>query len=169
MVTLAEVTRLVESIEDPEIPVVTIADLGILRAVSVDDDGGYCVEITPTYSGCPALDAIEQSILEALQQQGVKARVKRVLQPAWTTDWMTEAGREKLLQYGIVPPERVAGDASLKISTVAELKNDMHQKLACPRCSSENTELVSEFGSTACKSQWRCRVCLEPFEQFKCH
>lgn len=136
-------------IADPEIPVLTIADLGIVRDVIFDD--GVTVSLTPTYSGCPATEAIERSVVTALEERGVsKVRIKRVLSPPWTTDWISAEGRRKLRVYGIAPPER------------------RDRPIACPRCHSENTEVVSEFGSTACKASYRCVDCLEPFEYFKC-
>jgi len=135
-------------VPDPEIPVLSILDLGIVRDVDVDE--GVTVTLTPTYSGCPATEAIEASVLLALKNHGVdEIVIRRVLSPPWTTDWITEEGREKLLKYGIAPPSK-------------------HSEIACPQCNSLQTELVSEFGSTACKASWRCTDCLEPFEYFKC-
>ncbi|GJD62432.1 Putative 1,2-phenylacetyl-CoA epoxidase, subunit D [Methylobacterium frigidaeris] len=143
---------------DPEIPVLTIADLGVLRAVTVED-GRVEVAITPTYSGCPAMDVIGIEVQTALAQAGIPdARVRLVLSPAWTTDWMTEAGKAKLTAYGIAPP---AGKASRRALFGEE-------RVACPHCGSAGTEKVSEFGSTACKALWRCTVCREPFDYFKC-
>ncbi len=136
-------------VEDPEIPVLTIMDLGIVRGVDCSD--GVEVSLAPTYSGCPATEAIEQSVIAALEEQGVPdVRIKRVLSPPWTTDWISPEGREKLKIYGIAPPER------------------RNRPVACPRCGSSNTECVSEFGSTACKASYKCLDCLEPFEYFKC-
>ena len=136
-------------VADPEIPVLTIMDLGIVRGVDCTD--GVEVSLTPTYSGCPATEAIEQSVIAALEEQGVPdVRIKRVLSPAWTTDWISSEGRDKLRIYGIAPPER------------------RNRPIACPRCNSSNTERVSEFGSTACKASYKCLDCLEPFEYFKC-
>lgn len=136
-------------VADPEIPVLTIMDLGIVR--DVECNGGVTVSLTPTYSGCPATEAIEASVVAALEEQGVaNVRTRRVLSPAWTTDWISEEGRRKLRVYGIAPPER------------------RDRPIACPRCDSSNTEVVSEFGSTACKAAYRCVDCLEPFEYFKC-
>jgi ring-1,2-phenylacetyl-CoA epoxidase subunit PaaD len=144
---------------DPEIPVLTIADLGVLREVRVSD-GGIEVEITPTYSGCPAMNMIALEIELALEREGLaKPRIRTVLSPAWTTDWMSEDGRRKLKQYGIAPP--------LPASSRRALFGI--QSVACPQCSSENTELLSEFGSTSCKALWRCKACREPFDYFKCH
>ena len=136
-------------VPDPEIPVLTITDLGIVRDVDCSD--GVTVSLTPTYSGCPATEAIEASVVAALEDRGVAdVRVKRVLSPPWTTDWISSEGREKLRVYGIAPPER------------------RDQAIACPRCASTDTERVSEFGSTACKASYKCSDCLEPFEYFKC-
>jgi ring-1,2-phenylacetyl-CoA epoxidase subunit PaaD len=144
---------------DPEIPVLTIGDLGVLRAVEVAEDGSVEVTITPTYSGCPAMDVIGVDVDLALARAGIdKARIRHVLSPAWTTDWMSEEGRAKLLAYGIAPP-------AAKSSRRALFGDDA---AACPRCGSERTEKISEFGSTACKSLWRCLSCREPFDHFKC-
>jgi len=144
---------------DPEIPVLTIADLGVLREVVIHD-GGVEVAITPTYSGCPAMNMIALEIELALEREGFrKPKVRTVLSPAWTTDWMSEAGRRKLREYGIAPP--------LPASSRRALFGV--QAVACPQCGSENTELLSEFGSTSCKALWRCKSCREPFDYFKCH
>ena len=135
-----------ETVPDPEIPAVSVVDLGIVRGV---EDGK--VIITPTYSGCPATDFIGRSIREALDANGFRqVAIETVLSPPWSTDWISEAGREKLRAYGIAPPELV-------------------KSATCPRCGSTDTEEVSRFGSTPCKAQWRCRDCLEPFDRFKCH
>ena len=147
--TPAQIFEWLSKVPDPEIPVLTITDLGIVR--DVDCSAGVTVSLTPTYSGCPATEAIEASVAATLQEHGVAdVRIKRVLSPPWTTDWISEAGRKKLTVYGIAPPER------------------RDRPIACPRCDSSNTELVSEFGSTACKASYRCIDCLEPFEYFKC-
>ena len=136
-------------VADPEIPVLTITDLGIVRDVDCSD--AVTVSLAPTYSGCPATEAIERSVVTALEERGVSdVRIRRVLSPPWTTDWITPEGRDKLRVYGIAPPERRDGPIS------------------CPRCDSDNTEIVSEFGSTACKAAYKCTDCLEPFEYFKC-
>lgn len=163
MVDLPAIEALVAQIPDPEIPVVTLADLGILRAVRQDpEDGSIVVEVTPTYSGCPATETIRADVLTALANAGVlKARVHIVLHPAWTTDWMSAAGRDKLRDYGIAPPA----------CSAAELTQVLHFKaptsIACPLCKSQNTERLSEFGSTPCKALYRCRTCREPFDYFK--
>jgi ring-1,2-phenylacetyl-CoA epoxidase subunit PaaD len=147
------------SVVDPEIPVLTIADLGVLRGVAITERGVE-VAITPTYSGCPAMGVIALEVELALERAGIgPARVRTVLSPAWTTDWLTEAGREKLAAYGIAPPPRTSSRRALfGVECVI-----------CPRCGSSDTKLISEFGSTACKSLWRCRLCAEPFDHFKCH
>ncbi len=149
--TVADVYAWLTEVPDPEIPVLSILDLGIVRDVDVADDGqSVTVSVTPTYSGCPATEVIEASVVRALQRQGVEnAVIKRSLSPPWTTEWITEEGKEKMRRYGIAPPS--AANA-----------------VACPQCESLQTERVSEFGSTACKAAWRCTVCLEPFEYFKC-
>ncbi len=147
-VSEAQVYEWLANVPDPEIPVLSILDLGIVRDVTVEDK--VTVTLTPTYSGCPATEVIEASVLEALKGHGLdEVVIKRVLAPPWTTDWITESGRDKLRQYGIAPPSR-------------------SRDIACPQCASLCTELISEFGSTACKASWRCRDCLEPFEYFKC-
>jgi ring-1,2-phenylacetyl-CoA epoxidase subunit PaaD len=144
---------------DPEIPVLTIADLGVLREVKVSD-GHVEVAITPTYSGCPAMNMIALEIEIALEREGfAKPMIRTVLSPAWTTDWMSEDGRRKLREYGIAPPQPASSRRALFGV----------QEVACPQCGSTNTELLSEFGSTSCKALWRCKSCSEPFDYFKCH
>jgi ring-1,2-phenylacetyl-CoA epoxidase subunit PaaD len=144
---------------DPEIPMLTIADLGVLREVNVTDDGVE-VAITPTYSGCPAMNMIALEIELALEREGFsRPKIRTVLSPAWTTDWMSEDGRRKLKEYGIAPPQAASSRRALFGM----------QEVACPQCGSDNTELLSEFGSTSCKALWRCKSCREPFDYFKCH
>jgi ring-1,2-phenylacetyl-CoA epoxidase subunit PaaD len=156
---VARAREAVEQVCDPEIPVLTIADLGVLRSLDVAADGTVEVTITPTYSGCPAMDVIGFEVKAALLKAGIdKARVRQVLSPAWTTDWMSEAGKAKLRAYGIAPP---AGRTSRRALFGEE-------SIACPHCGSQQTEKVSEFGSTACKALWRCKTCREPFDYFKC-
>lgn len=152
-----EVREVVAAVPDPELPVVSIADLGILRGVSVDDDGHIVVEITPTYSGCPAMDAIRDDVLGRLADRGWHdADVRMVLSPAWTTDWITPAGRDALREFGIAPPgPRGDGPVPLMLS------------VRCPRCGSPDTREISRYGSTACKSLWACQACLEPFDHVK--
>ncbi len=144
---------------DPEIPVLTIADLGVLRDVTVRS-GEVEVAITPTYSGCPAMNMIAHEVEMALRRAGFrKPKVRTILSPAWTTDWMSDDGRRKLREYGIAPPQPGAGRRALFGV----------QRITCPRCGSNETEVLSEFGSTSCKALWRCRSCREPFDYFKCH
>jgi ring-1,2-phenylacetyl-CoA epoxidase subunit PaaD len=153
-----QVLEWLSEVADPEIPVLTIADLGILRDVRIEDE--VVVDLTPTYSGCPATEVIEQSVVDALYRQGIEnVRIERVLSPPWTTDWISAEGREKLRDYGIAPPAEGG--------TKREL---LHGKrtIACPRCESTDTAVISEFGSTACKASYKCNACLEPFEYFKC-
>lgn len=147
------------SVSDPEIPVLSIADLGVLRDVRMDGDAVE-VTITPTYSGCPAMNMIQLDIETALAVAGfAKVHVTSVLSPAWTTDWMTQEGRDKLRAYGIAPPVGPAGRRALFGQDV----------VACPRCGSTHTSRIAEFGSTSCKALWRCEACREPFDYFKCH
>lgn len=142
-------------VPDPEIPAVSVIDLGIVREIAADT-----VTITPTYTGCPATIAIEQSIREALDANGfADVAIETTLSPPWSTDWISDKGREDLRAYGIAPPPKGAGAASLKNQTAAE----------CPQCGSSNTEELSRFGSTPCKALWRCKACAEPFDRFKCH
>ena len=146
------------SVVDPEIPALTIADLGILRSVSIVD-GRAVAEVTPTYSGCPAVLAIELAVESALLDAGFKADIKRIISPAWTTDWITEEGRRKLKEYGIAPPEKTS-------NSIRALFGET--QVSCPRCDSVETSRISEFGSTACKALYRCNTCKEPFDYFKC-
>lgn len=145
------------AVPDPEVPCVTVAELGILRAVHVEQ-GVATADVSPTYSGCPAVLAIELAIEVALRDAGFEARINRVLSPPWTTQWITAEGREKLRAYGIAPPVEAAG----KMALFAD------PQVACPRCHSTETEMLSAFGSTACKAQYRCQSCAEPFDYFKC-
>ena len=146
------------AVPDPELPVLTIEDLGILRDVEVADDGQVRVTITPTYSGCPAMEAIRADVVAALAGEGYDdVRVDLVLSPAWTTDWMSDEGRRKLEEYGVAPPvpHDPRGPVALTLS------------LRCPQCGSADTRELSRFGSTACKSLWVCNACREPFDHFK--
>lgn len=150
----------ISMVTDPEIPVLTLDDLGVVRDVGIGGDGAIEVTITPTYSGCPAMKVMELDLVTALARAGfAAARVKTVLAPAWTTDWMSAEGREKLRAYGIAPPVGKASRRALFGDETAP---------ACPRCGSSRTTKISEFGSTACKAHWRCEACLEPFDAFKC-
>jgi len=138
--------------------VLSITDLGIVRDVIMDNE--VVVELTPTYSGCPATEVIEQSVVDTLHMHGIEdVSIKRVLSPPWTTDWISQEGREKLKEYGIAPPGQGASKRELLHG---------NRSIACPRCDSLNTAVVSEFGSTACKASYKCSDCLEPFEYFKC-
>ena len=149
---------MLEGVADPELPFLTLGDMGILRDVRVAGDA-IEVSITPTYSGCPAMDVIALDITTALAKAGFdNVRINRVLSPAWTTDWLSAAARDKLRANGIAPPERAQGKRALFAET----------EVACPTCGSKSTERVSEFGSTPCKAHYRCLACREPFQYFKC-
>lgn len=153
-----EILQWLGQVADPEIPVLSITDLGIVRDVEIGET--ITVSLSPTYSGCPATEVIEQNVLDALHEHGVDdVEIRRVLSPPWTTDWISDEGRAKLRDYGIAPPERGAGKRALLSGGL---------DVACPRCGATATERISEFGSTACKASYRCRECLEPFEYFKC-
>lgn len=156
------------AVPDPEVPVVTIADLGILRTVDVDDATGTArVVITPTYSGCPAMEAIRAHLEHVCRQQGWEATVSSRLDPPWTTDWMTDEGREKLRDFGIAPPTgRGAAEAGTRHSGAVALELRVHV-VACPQCGSTDTSELAHFGSTACKALRRCNACREPFDEFK--
>jgi ring-1,2-phenylacetyl-CoA epoxidase subunit PaaD len=150
--------KIAADLPDPELPVVTIADLGILRDVTEDDQGRVHVQITPTYSGCPAMETIRADLVEALTIAGYRqVDVEFVLAPAWTTDWMTDEGRQKLAAHGIAPPGPRDAGGPVPLQLVVR----------CPRCGSPDTRESSRFGSTACKSLWVCRSCREPFDHFK--
>lgn len=167
MVTLTSIEAVraaVAAVVDPEIRVVTIEDLGILRDVAMSDER-VTVTITPTYSGCPAMDVIREDIATAIRAAGHDdVEVVTVLSPAWSTDRITETGREKLRAAGIAPPGRVDGSVRVALGLPT-----LREPVACPRCGSTSTEELSRFGSTACKSLWRCRACAEPFDQVKAH
>ncbi len=157
-----QIYNILSQVTDPEIPVITIADLGILKDVKWDDGDKITVFITPTYNGCPAMDMITVNIKAALQEHGYPhVEVISQLEPAWTTDWITKEGRQKLMDYGISPPAENTCDVSF-------LKGRA-PKVQCPQCKSFHTELISRFGSTACKALYKCKDCLEPFDYFKCH
>lgn len=146
-----DIWALLDQVKDPEIPVISIWELGVLQDVR-KEGGKVSVVITPTYSGCPAMREIEQDIHKVLEQAAcLNVEVISRLAPAWTTDWMSPVGRERLREYGIAPPQQVAG-----------------RKLQCPQCGSSDTSLISEFGSTSCKALFKCNECLEPFDYFKC-
>lgn len=153
-----KIWQILETVCDPEVPVLSILDLGIVRDVKVKDKGVEII-ITPTYSGCPAMDAISMDIRLKMIEHGYKnVTITSILSPAWTTDWMSEAGKRKLLEYGIAPPQYRSAAAGNK-----------EENIECPQCHSHNTKLLSQFGSTACKALYQCNDCKEPFDYFKCH
>ena len=158
--TLDDARAAVAAVVDPEIPVLTLEDLGVVRDVTLGGDGAVEVTITPTYSGCPAMSVMALDLQSALAEAGfARSRIRTALAPAWTTDWMSETGREKLRAYGIAPPKKTAGRRALFGEETSP---------ACTHCGAARAEKISEFGSTACKSLWRCSSCQEPFEAFKC-
>ncbi|MEZ5872349.1 MAG: 1,2-phenylacetyl-CoA epoxidase subunit PaaD [Nitratireductor sp.] len=149
-----------EEVPDPEIPVISLVDLGIVRDVSAEGDK-LVVTVTPTYSGCPATSIINFEIGRALSDHGISEfEIRRQLSPAWRTEWISQKGRAALLEYGIAPP--IEGTAACGTGAPKALA------VACPRCKSPDTEMISRFGSTPCKASWRCKACLEPFDYFKC-
>lgn len=150
--------QILETVMDPEVPVLSVVDLGVIRAVEVVEPQ-IIVTITPTYTGCPAMDMIAMQIRMALSAAGYEPLVKTILSPAWTTDWMTEKGKQQLKAYGIAPPVGKTIDAAYLEDLV----------VPCPQCNSTHTVLVSQFGSTACKALFKCEECKEPFDYFKCH
>jgi len=157
------ILQLLDTVTDPEVPVLSIIDLGIVRDVEIDSSNKIKITITPTYTGCPAMDVISMNIRMILLQNGFKnIEIKNVLSPAWTTDWMSEAGKQKLKAYGIAPP-----NSKQIVCTVDAFQED--EAIQCPHCNSFNTQLISRFGSTACKALYKCNDCFEPFDYFKCH
>ena len=156
-----------EPLTDPEIPVVTLRELGILRDVRETAEGIEVV-ITPTYSGCPAMGQIEDDVRASLEQAGIEARVITQLAPAWTTDWMSDEAKEKLRAYGIAPPHRTCGSSGdAEVSVLKFVRRQPTAAVACPQCGSTHTVVTSEFGSTACKALYKCLDCQEPFDYFK--
>ncbi len=154
-----EIWSLLEEVSDPEIPVLSIVDLGVVRTVNLKEDG-VVIEITSTYSGCPATDVFIQDIERKLQENGLdEVEVKMKYSPAWTTDWLSENGRKKLKEYGIAPPENEPDKSLLFAKPFV---------VPCPKCNSKKTKMISQFGSTACKSLYQCDECHEPFDYFKC-
>lgn len=162
MLSEAQAWKVLEAVPDPEVPVVSVVELGIVRELRGGEGGVFTVVVTPTYSGCPATEVIADTIRSALLDAGARSvALQTRLEPAWTSDWIGEEARAKLRAYGIVPPDgRCAAGAPQPLRFV-------RKTLSCPRCGSNDTEKLSEFGSTACKSTWRCKACLEPFEYFK--
>ncbi len=168
-ITKEKILSILETVTDPEVPVLSIIDLGIVRKIEIYDavqkppSGGVEVTITPTYTGCPAMDVINMNIRMVLLENGFKnIEIKNVLSPAWTTDWMSEAGKQKLKAYGIAPP-----NTKQIVCTVDAFQED--EAVQCPHCNSYNTQIISRFGSTACKALYKCNDCHEPFDYFKCH
>jgi ring-1,2-phenylacetyl-CoA epoxidase subunit PaaD len=155
----ARVREILSEVKDPEIPVLTVEDMGIIRSVEVIDRK-VCVTITPTYSGCPAMDEISSDIRKALEKAGYHAEVKSVLSPAWSSLWISEQGRKKMEAYGIAAPLEAVSDKRALMGEARIVK--------CTHCGSLNTRLISPFGSTACKALFQCNDCLEPFDYFKC-
>jgi ring-1,2-phenylacetyl-CoA epoxidase subunit PaaD len=154
-ISIEDIWSILETVPDPEVPVLSVIDLGIVRDVKTPDGDKVEITITPTYSGCPAMDMISMNIRLALLEKGYKNIViKTILSPAWTTDWMTEAGKQKLKAYGIAPPHA---------------QQEAAEAIQCPQCNSYNTVLVSQFGSTSCKALYQCNDCHEPFDYFKCY
>jgi len=156
------IRSILETVSDPEIPVLSVIDLGIIRSISVAEaDHSVHIDLSPTYSGCPAMDTIEADIRTALSAAGFESvHIRTVLEPAWTTDWMSESGKQKLEAYGIAPPDQKSGDKRALFGKAPEVR--------CPLCKSTHTTRLSAFGSTPCKALYRCDDCLEPFDAFKC-
>ncbi len=154
-----KVRKIAENVPDPEIPALTLGDLGIVREVEVDEQGVAQVKITPTYTGCPAVSTIENDVVKALERAAIDCKIERVISPPWSTDWITASGQKKLKDFGIAPPDH----------TVCSNTNLFENKTPdCPKCNAADTVLVSQFGSTPCKAHYKCENCLEPFDYFKC-
>ncbi len=159
MVEAKKIWQYLEEVYDPEVPVLTVVDLGIVQSVDIDGERVE-VKITPSYSGCPAMKRMEEDIIEKLNEKGINdVHVELVLSPAWTTDWISEKGKEKLKAYGIAPPQDEPDKSVLFAEPIV---------VPCPKCGSKDTKLISQFGSTACKAHYQCNECLEPFDYFKC-
>lgn len=159
--TKEHILSILSEIPDPEIPVITIQELGVIRNVDVISDTEVEVTITPTYSGCPAMKQMEDDIISKLKENGfTRVKVNTIFSPPWTTDWINDFAKEKLRKYGIAPPENTTQDKSWLLG--------IEKSITCPRCGSKNTKLISQFGSTACKALHQCQDCLEPFDYFKC-
>jgi ring-1,2-phenylacetyl-CoA epoxidase subunit PaaD len=150
--------KILETVKDPEVPVLSVVDLGVIRAVALEEQL-VTVTITPTYTGCPAMDMISMHIKMALNAAGYQTSIQTILSPAWTTDWITENGKQQLKAYGIAPPVGKSFDQAYLEDII----------VPCPQCNSTHTVLVSQFGSTACKALYKCEECKEPFDYFKCH
>lgn len=160
--TTKDIWNFLEEVPDPEIPVISVVELGVVRDVVIKDNESVTIVITPTYTGCPAMKAFEDDIITTLKEKGISnVKIKMVYSPAWTTDWMTGEAKEKLRKYGIAPPVDGTSDKGVLFENGPKV-------VVCPRCKSENTTLKSQFGSTACKALYTCNDCLEPFDYFKC-
>ena len=161
MYSKENILSLLSEIPDPEIPVISIIELGVIRDIIIIDETSIQLKITPTYSGCPAMKQIEDDVRKKLTENGFNSiLINTVFSPPWTTDWLTPHAKEKLRQYGIAPPEHSTQDKSWLTGKP--------KTICCPRCKSQNTKLISQFGSTACKALYQCKDCLEPFDYFKC-
>ena len=159
--SLEHITKLLEQVPDPEIPVLSVFDLGVIRNIEIEHEAVE-ITITPTYSGCPAMNVFEEDIVTKLEENGYKnVKIITTLSPPWTTDWISDEARQKLEDYGIAPPVRGTADKGALFTE--GIKN-----VKCPQCGSHNTELINQFGSTACKALYKCNDCLEPFDYFKC-
>jgi ring-1,2-phenylacetyl-CoA epoxidase subunit PaaD len=177
--TLDQIWGWLEDVVDPEIPVVSVVDLGIVRDLNWREDQGepkLVVTITPTYSGCPATAVIKEDLVKALRERGIAhVQIETRLSPAWTTEWLSAKGRKRLREYGIAPPRRsnrnsdTVPAASGGYSAANAGDSDLNSAIECPRCGSKNTRMISQFGSTPCKAFYVCSACLEPFDYFKCH
>ena len=160
MVTEKEIWGFLEEVSDPEVPVLSVVDLGVVRTVELKNDTTCKITITPTYTGCPAMKTMEEDIISKLNEKGISdVSVELTLHPSWTTDWLSENGKRKLKEYGIAPPEHEVDKSVLFAEPTV---------VPCPLCNSTNTKMVSQFGSTACKAHYQCNECLEPFDYFKC-
>ena len=161
MISKEQILSLLSEIPDPEIPVISIIELGVIRDISIIDHASISLKITPTYSGCPAMKQIEDDVRKKLTENGfTNITIITIYSPPWTTDWINAEAKEKLRKYGIAPPENTTEDKSWLTGKI--------KSIACPRCKSQNTKLISQFGSTACKALYQCSECLEPFDYFKC-
>lgn len=161
MKTKEDILSILSEIPDPEIPVITIIELGVIRDIQLINETSIELKITPTYSGCPAMKQIEGDVRKKLAEHGfINVTVHTIFSPPWTTDWITPEAKEKLKQYGIAPPEHTTEDKSWLTG--------VSKTISCPRCKSKDTKLISQFGSTACKALYQCNDCLEPFDYFKC-
>ncbi len=159
-----QIWDILQTIPDPEVPAISIVELGVVRNVEIKDADSVKVQITPTYSGCPALKTMEEDVKEKLREHGfINIEIETIYKPAWTTDWLSESTKQKLKDYGIAPPQK------LTIEHLIPIGKKNTEPLACPFCESKNTALTSQFGSTACKALYFCNNCHQPFEHFKCH